>query len=338
MAVSFVAASPTAYVASGASSLTVARPAGTAPGDIMLACVFARFGHFVTTDPAGRSSGSFFAFADDGTRWVTRAGYQTLLYRVVRVGEPTSYTFPFQNTTPPEVYGNVTESYIVGAIVAYRGADIASPVGADDLLTYYGSGEPVILHQSGHPWDGSLVAYGHQFDGFAGADGSAETPFFSPYWYAAVQDQLAIIVVSIDWYGGVEDGMALAMPDPPTGVDITLPPGFTRRSGGDSPHGGLVTIADGVAFSDPAYGSPGTLVPAEGTWRGKTFDIYDAARYRLASSTLDTPDQEVDGIGFSMQALIWVMAVYAGEVAVEDGCPPRLAASAHTGTARVRVH
>lgn len=330
MTVSFVAASPTVFVASGASTLTVARPAGTRTGDVMLACVFSRFGQFARTSPLGASFGSFFVATVDRTHWITRADNQTLLYRVVRDDEPSTYTFEFSQSLSA-LYGDITDHYLVGTVVAYRGADINPPVGSDDLLTFYGSGEPIIFEEPGHDWDGSIVGYGYQFDGYAGIQSSQATPFYSPYWFTAVQDQLTIVVVSVDWSGPSVTGVGALTPDPPTNVAITLPAGFTRRTGADNAHGGLVTIADGPAFSNPAYGSPGALI-GTGTWRDKTFDLYEYARYQLASPELDVPDQVVGGATFRMQANVWVMAVYAG-----DGCPPRLTATARTTNERVRA-
>lgn len=327
----FVSASPTAFVPAGSSTLTIERPEGTKTGDIMLAFAFSRFGRFVHTSPAGASSGHFFVVSESGKIWVTRAGVQTLLYRVVRDGEPASYTFEFVNTDPT-VNGAVEDSFLVGTIVAYRGADISGSVGSDIELPTFGSGEPITYNGPGAGWEGSIVADGRQFDGFAGAENSESNPIQSPAWYTIVEDQLAILVVSVDWTGPYTTGLAASMPDPPTDVAIALPAGFTRRSGADSPWGGLVTIADGPGVSDPAIGAPGTLV-GHGTWRGVSFALYDTAYYRLTSPTLDTPNQVHGGITYAMQALLWVMAVYAGEV----GCPPRLAAAARTASERVRV-
>lgn len=314
MAVEFVAVSPTAYVASGASSLTIQRPAGTVEGDVMLLVTFSRLGIFAaaSTDPPGRSFGNFEVIANDGTRWTTRYSQQYLLYRPVGASEPTSYTFEF--TTEGGYYGAVEDDYIVGVIVAYRGAETADPVGAFDS-----TGDPIAYGTTGYERDP-----GRQFEAntFSSGGGDIESPWNASYWYTRVEGMWAVFVVMVDWKTDATvhvDDPHFTWPAPPEDVDVTFPAGWTERT----PAGSWLKIADGPPATDPNF--DGATDAGAGTWRGRATQSWDIGLYTLSSPTLATADTTIAGHTFELTAVSTYFPVYAGAEVVEPVPDPPVA-------------
>lgn len=306
MTIEFVGISPVAFVASGESRITIQRPAGTVVGDVMLAVTFARLGRPANTDPPNPFFFErYLVLADDGTPWVTRSGTQFQLYRPVGPGEPSSYTFEFTNEQPsfnPPYVGPVEDYYIVGVIVAYRGAETGAPVGTVD-----GEGEPIMF--ADEEWHPGLQLSA----GFEGANGDEYPPdlfWYGGFWYARVVGSWAVFVVVVDWGTGPigDTEPQFAWPDELTNVTVDFPSGWTVRT----PPGSFVVIADGPP-SEEIHPTANDFV-GTGTWRGHAFDIYDiGVAGTLSCAQLATPGVVIDGRSFSVNAASYYLPIFPPE-------------------------
>jgi hypothetical protein len=303
--IEFVGIGPVAYVASGESRITIERPDDVAVGDVMLVVTFARLGRPANTDPPDPLYfQQYLVMADDGTPWSSRAATQHLLYRPVEADEPASYTFEFTNEQPsfnPPYVGPVEDYYIVGVIVAYRGAETADPVGSLE-----GEGEPIVLLDE--EWDPGLQLSA-DFWG-AGGDEPPSTSWNGGYWYARVEGSWSVFVVVVDWGTGPigEAEPQFAWPDEPTNVTVDFPSGFTVRT----PPGSFVVIADGPS-SEEIHPTANTFI-GSGTWRGHDFEVWDiGVAGTLTCAQLATPEVVIAGRTFSLDASSHYLSIFPPE-------------------------
>jgi autotransporter-associated beta strand protein len=104
----------TATITNG-TSLTIAKPSGVVAGDVMIVTIAQR------QDSSGAAAAAGWTLIKNGTLGSgSRMG--TILYKAAGASEPTDYTF----TLAPTINNQVA----IGAIVAFSGVDIGSPVEA----------------------------------------------------------------------------------------------------------------------------------------------------------------------------------------------------------------
>ena len=100
--------------AAASASLTVAKPAGVASGDVLVASVAARLG---SGSPLNQPAGWSLVRRDDCSGPQKTDLSQAFFYKVAGGSEPASYTFGFSDTTAA-----------AGSVLAFTGVDTASPL------------------------------------------------------------------------------------------------------------------------------------------------------------------------------------------------------------------
>lgn len=114
MAITFVAAE-TVPSATGASTLSVTKPTGTAEDDIIIAIACSDDGDDTNDLPSGFTA-IFDGAITNGAG--TNDSYYTLGYKIAGASEPASYTFSFASSVEPSVAGLAT----------FRGVDTTNPL------------------------------------------------------------------------------------------------------------------------------------------------------------------------------------------------------------------
>ena len=225
---------------------------------------------------------------ENGNEWNGRGFFSRYwqFYRVAQSNEPSSYTFVYSTDPDNPWSGPVEASFIVGAIVAYRGADNSGVVGGFPTQ----GGDPILFPAAIPGYEGYTgeAAPGMQLVGYYDAEGHDPNPMITNWEFCIVEGQRTVLLVSSDWLGPGYAGEYLDIPDPPQDLPVTLPPGFQIRVGGSTGYGSLITIADGL----PEASSWGTErlwdgpqdpphVIATGTWQGRSVDFINGFNFDI---------------------------------------------------------
>ncbi len=315
-----------------ASSLSVARPAGTAAGNVLLANIVELSGTTAATS-SGWTQLTFATFSSSTARRMTT------LYKIATASEPASYTFAATGATS-----------MIGSVSAFSGTDATAPIAATgtpsvqgSLATVAATAVTTLAAGSGVVFlSGVGVAVSHTNTSWSTATGGAMTEIVD-----TTQNDLALgTAFSVQATAGTTGAGTATLSGPGwnIGVLIALAPAATTvntTAAGTATATATAGSCSSISVSAP-YANDGngnnslsyrTRTPTgTGTWVGPNTRTHGASPYAfsvtgLAAGTYDVEVTYVDADGVTGTAVQTVSNISVGLNCTTTAAPTATAGS-----------